>query len=35
VSSFAFDYDGQKQGHCLLFAMHIGHNFVRKEEKKA
>jgi hypothetical protein len=33
VSSFASDY-GKKQGCRLLFASHIGHNVIRKEEKK-
>jgi hypothetical protein len=35
VSSSACDYGGQKQGCRLLFASHIGHNVIRKEEKKA
>jgi hypothetical protein len=35
VSSCACDYVGQKQGGRLLFANHIGHNVIRKEEKKA
>jgi hypothetical protein len=35
VSSFACDCSGYKQGCRLLLANHIGHNFVRKEEKKA
>jgi hypothetical protein len=26
---------GQKQGGCLPLASHIGHNVIRKEEKKA
>jgi hypothetical protein len=35
VSFCAYDYGGEKQGCRLLFASHIGHNFIRKEEKKA
>jgi len=35
VSSCACDYGGQKQGCRLLLASHIGHNVIRKEEKKA
>jgi len=35
VSSCACDYGGLKQGCRLLFASHIGHNVIRKEEKKA
>jgi hypothetical protein len=35
VSSCACDCGGQKQGCRLLFASHIGHNVIRKEEKKA
>jgi hypothetical protein len=31
----ACDYGGQKQGCRLLFASHVGHNVIRKEEKKA
>jgi hypothetical protein len=34
VSSCACDYGGLKQGCHLLFANHIGHHFIRKEEKK-
>jgi hypothetical protein len=34
VSSCACDYGGLKQGCRLLFASHIGHNVIRKEEKK-
>jgi hypothetical protein len=33
VSSCACDYGGQKQGCRLLFASHIGYNFIRKEKK--
>jgi hypothetical protein len=35
VPSCACDYGGYKQGCRLLFASHIGHNVIRKEEKKA
>jgi hypothetical protein len=34
VSSCACDYGGLKQGCRLLFASHIGHNVIQKEEKK-
>jgi hypothetical protein len=34
VSYCACDYGGQKQGRRLLFASHIGHNVIPKEEKK-
>jgi hypothetical protein len=34
VSSCACDYGRCKQGCRLLFASHIGHNVIRKEEKK-
>jgi hypothetical protein len=30
----ACDYGGYKQGCRLLFNSHIGHNVIRKEEKK-
>jgi hypothetical protein len=33
--SYACDYGGYKQGCRLLFASHIGHNVILKEEKKA
>jgi hypothetical protein len=32
---FACGYGGYKQGCRLLFASHIGHNVIRKEEKIA
>jgi hypothetical protein len=35
VSSFACDYGGCENVYRLLFASHIGHNVIRKEEKKA
>jgi hypothetical protein len=35
VSSCACDYGRLNQGCRLLFANHIGHNVIRKEEKKA
>jgi hypothetical protein len=35
MASCACDYGGYKQGSRLLFASHIGHNVIRKEEKKA
>jgi hypothetical protein len=35
MSSCACGYGGQKQGYRLMFASHIGHNVIRKEEKKA
>ena len=35
VSSCACDFVGYKQDCRLLFASHIGHNVIRKEEKKA
>jgi hypothetical protein len=35
VSSCACDYGGYKDSCRLLFASHIGHNVIRKEEKKA
>jgi hypothetical protein len=34
LSSWACDYGGGKQGCRLLFASHIGHNIIRKEERK-
>jgi len=34
-TSFPSDYGGYKQGCRLLFASHIGHNVILKEEKKA
>jgi hypothetical protein len=33
VSSCACDCGGNKQGCRLLFASHIGHNVIRKEER--
>jgi hypothetical protein len=35
VSSCACDYGGKEQGCRFLFSSHIGHNIMRKEEKKA
>jgi hypothetical protein len=35
VSSCAYGYGGKNQGCRLLFASHIGHNVIRKEENKA
>jgi len=35
LSSCVCDYGGQKQDCRLLFATHIGHKVIRKEEKKA
>jgi hypothetical protein len=35
VPSCACEYGGLKQGCRLLFASHIGHNVIRKEEKRA
>jgi len=35
ASSCACEYGGQKEGCRLLFASHIGHNAILKEEKKA
>jgi len=35
VSSCACDCGGEKQGCRLLFASHIGHNVIRKEEKES
>jgi hypothetical protein len=34
VSCCASDYCGYKNGFRLLFASQIGHNVIRKEEKK-
>jgi hypothetical protein len=34
VSSYGCGHGGQKQGCRLLFANHIGHNVIRKGEKK-
>jgi len=34
VSSCACEYGGYKQGCRLLFASHIGHNVIQKEEKR-
>jgi hypothetical protein len=34
VSSCGCDYGGLKQSCRLLFASHIGHNVIQKEEKK-
>jgi hypothetical protein len=34
LSSCACDYGGYKEGCRLLFASHIGHDVIRKEEQK-